>query len=105
MILVCNRLFFLLVLLLPGDVHPNPGPDPFTEFVSLSKSNSLVSIGNINMLDVNIESILPRLEILEAEMQSYDSLAFTETLLSPQIYNDDILITNSNRIVSEGKVA
>ena len=30
-------------------------------------------------------------------MQSYDILVFTETWLSPQISNDDILITNFNR--------
>ena len=30
-------------------------------------------------------------------MQSYDILVFTETGLSPQISNDDILITNFNR--------
>ena len=96
-LIICNLLLFVLPLLLSGDVQPNPGPDSFTESVSLANSNSLASVGNINILHLNIQSVLPKLDILETEMQNYDILVFTETWLSPQINNDDILITNFNR--------
>ena len=96
-LIICNLLLFLLQLLLSGDVHPNPGPGSYTESVSLSNSNSLASVGNINILHLNIQSILPKLDILEAEMQNCDILVFTETWLSPQTSNDDILITSFNQ--------
>ena len=80
-LIICNLLLFLLLLLLSGDVHPNPGPDSYTESVSLSNSNSLASVGNINILHLNIQSILPKLDILEAEMQNYDILVFYRDLV------------------------
>ena len=63
-LIICNLLLFLLLLLLSGDVHPNPSPDSYTESVSLSNSNSLASVGNKNILHLNIQSILPKLDIL-----------------------------------------
>ncbi|MEW8546207.1 MAG: reverse transcriptase family protein, partial [Candidatus Thiodiazotropha sp.] len=51
---------------------------------------------NISIIHLNIQSILPKMGMLEVEMQNYDVLIFTETWLSPRISNDEIMITNFN---------
>lgn len=51
---------------------------------------------SIYIILLNIQSLLPKIDILQAEMQSYDVLVFTETWLSPQTTNDEILIPNFN---------
>lgn len=92
--LFCANIVLLIILiLLSGDVHPNPGPDSHTSSISSSNLSTVFS-HNLNIIHLNIQSILPKLDILEAEMQQYDILIFTETWLSPQTSNDDIRITN-----------
>jgi hypothetical protein len=45
-------------------------------------------------MHLNVQSLKPKLEIIEAEAQYYDILVFTETWLSPNISDDDIMISN-----------
>ena len=90
--LMCSNLFVLfLILKLSGDIQSNPGPqsDSF-----LSSNISTVFPHNLNILHLNIQSILPKMDLLEVEVQNYDILVFTETWLSPQISNDDLLLEN-----------
>ena len=90
--LMCSNLFVLfLILKLSGDIHPNPGPQSDS---LLSSNISTVFPHNLNILHLNIQSILPKMDLLEAEVQNYDILVFTETWLSPQISNDDLLLEN-----------
>ena len=51
---------------------------------------------NLNIIHFNIQSILPKIGLLEVEMQNYDILIFTETWLTSQVSDDDIMITNFN---------
>ncbi|MEW8547035.1 MAG: endonuclease/exonuclease/phosphatase family protein, partial [Candidatus Thiodiazotropha sp.] len=48
----------------------------------------------LNIVHVNIQSLLPKLDILETEMQYYDIVVLTETWLSQNTNNDDIRIPN-----------
>ena len=90
--LMCSNLFVLfLILKLSGDKHPNPGPQSDS---LLSSNISTVFPHNSNILHLNKQSILPKMDLLEAEVQNYDILVFTETWLSPQISNDDLLLEN-----------
>ncbi len=45
-------------------------------------------------MHLNIQSIKPKLEILEIEAKPYDVLVFTETWLSPDTPNETLLIPN-----------
>ncbi len=45
-------------------------------------------------MHLNIQSIKPKLDILEIEAQPYDILIFTETWLTPAIHDTDLHITN-----------
>ena len=43
---------------------------------------------------MNIQSILPKLDLIKCESLAYDVLVFTESWLKPEIKNDDLLIDN-----------
>ena len=45
-------------------------------------------------MHLNIQSLRPKLDILEVEVQPYDVLVFSETLLSPVIDSDSLLLPN-----------
>ncbi len=45
-------------------------------------------------MHLNIQSIKPKLDILEIEAQPYDILIFTETWLTPAIHDTDLHITS-----------
>lgn len=67
-------------LLSCGDIQPNPGP------VSSSSSDSSINSASLPPYDshlsichLNIQSILPKIDILQHEMQPFDIFVFTET--------------------------
>ena len=93
---LANIYSFLLTILLSGDVHQNPGPNSNVSYESYSSENSQYYGNNLSIVHINIQSLLPKLEILEADMQQYDILVLTESWLSPSISNEDIKITNFN---------
>ena len=96
-IFACINTFVFLLLLISGDVHPNPGPDSFSSSNTSTCSNmSTIISKNLNIIHLNIQSILPKIGLLEVEMQNYDILIFTETWLTSQVSDDDIMITNFN---------
>ena len=47
-------------------------------------------------MHLNIQSIRPKLDILELEAQPYDILVFAETWLNSTVSNDDLVIANFN---------
>ena len=89
-IVFVNLWLFLSVIKQSGDVHPNPGPE------SLSSDSSFQSVLHdyLNIVHVNIQSLLPKLDILETEKQYYDIVVLTETLLSQNTTNYDVSIPN-----------
>ncbi|MES9882360.1 MAG: hypothetical protein ABW185_15925 [Sedimenticola sp.] len=90
-----NRWFLTTLLLVAGDIHPNPGPSSLSDS-SVDSSTSYINIINsgLSVMHLNIQSIKPKLEILEIEAQPYDVLVFTETWLSPDTPNETLLIPN-----------
>ena len=59
--------------------------------------SSLSTSHNLSFVHYNVQSILPKLEILHAELFEFDILAFTETWLSPTDDSDDLLLQSYNR--------
>ncbi len=47
-------------------------------------------------MHLNIQSLKPKLDILEIEAQPFDILIFTETWLTPTTPDNDLLISNFN---------
>ncbi len=95
-----------ILLLLSGDIHPNPGPNSTTnsEQSSSSSDSSIISTDSyvdlinsgISIMHLNIQSLKPKLDILQIESQPFDILIFTETWLSHSISDDDLVISNVN---------
>ena len=81
-----------------GDIHKNPGPSSTTSESSISSisSGSASSYLNISrhlsFLHYNIQSILPKLNLITAELSDFDILAFSETWLQPDNLTDSILL-------------
>lgn len=91
-------IWIISILLLCGDVHLNPGPGS----VGSSSDSSIVSaasrvdvLGNhLSILHLNIQSIIPKLDMIKAEADLHDILIFSESWLKPETPDENILITN-----------
>ena len=94
--------WLVILLLCSGDVHPNPGPSSSssssTTISSSSSSmsstvfNSLTLNHNLSFVHYNVQSILPKIDLLHAELIEFDILAFSETWLHPDIDTDNLIL-------------
>ncbi len=98
-----------LLIFLSGDVHPNPGPIDNTSLdhsfnsvfsaTSISSSQSVTShptnlSHHLSFVQLNVQSLFPKLDILRAELMDFDLIALSETWLGEQTKSDDILFQN-----------
>ena len=91
---------YCLLLTFSGDIHPNPGPsisNTSPSSTSLSAiSHELSSIlqvsNNLSLVHYNIQSLLPKIDLLATELSSFDILTFSETWLSEAVNDDQILL-------------
>ena len=89
----------LQFILCCGDVEINPGPsiDLSTSSSSLSRATSLSSLpydSHLSICHLNIQSLLPKIDILQYEMQPFDVFVFTESWLNNEIGSDELSIIN-----------
>ena len=96
--MVYSLLLIHLLLLQSGNFHPHPGPS----FVSSDRSNisslsstlnSLHSLGlshHLSFVHYNVQSIVPKLDIITAELSEFDILQFSKIWHSSSVTNDDI---------------
>ena len=97
MILLSNTWVLCLLLLTSGDVHPNQGPHDSSSASSFSVSElsrAAEMMDHVNIVHLNIQSLYPKLDILETEIQYYDIVVLTEPWLTPNRKNDEIMIPN-----------
>ena len=84
------------LILLSGDVHPNHRPDSVSSLADTSTSSSSSSLGvvsnHLSIMHMNIQSILPNLDLIKCESLAYDVLV--SSWLKPKIKNDELLIYN-----------
>ena len=87
-----------LLLLISGNVHPNPGPNVSLDTSTSSSCSDIPGMSvlrdNLNIVHLNIQSLYPKRDILEVEMQYYDIVVLTETWFSPNKKTEDIMIPN-----------
>ena len=96
--MVYSLLLIHLLLLQSGKVHPNPGPSSVSSdrsyISSLSSTlNSLQSLGlscHPSFVHYNVQSIVPKLDIIMVELSEFAISSFSETWLNPAVTNDDI---------------
>ena len=99
--ITCFVIWLAVLLLLSGNVHPNPGPLSLSSVGSTSSSSSssfadavfdpLNLDYHLSFVQYNVQSIAPKLDILHAELHAFDILAFTETWLSASTLTNDLL--------------
>lgn len=91
-------LFVLCLLLIISGIEINPGPLSSDSSSSLSSASSISSsINNLmttsfSFLQLNIQSIIPKLDMVVAEYSCHDILSFTESWLKPDITTDSLKI-------------
>lgn len=86
------------IIILSGDVELNPGPDSVGGSTD-SNQNSSVSLvhmlsNHLSIMHLNIQSIVPKLDLIKCEADAYDVLVFSESWLHPQVKNDSICLEN-----------
>ena len=92
--LFCRNLllsFFILVVatwmsfivVLSGDIELNPGPGSVEGDSDSSYDNSFEILANhLSILYLNVQSLLPKLDLIAAESEAYDVLVFSESWLN-----------------------
>lgn len=84
-----------LLIKLCGDVELNPGPDSVGGIANLIHDHSFEILANhLSILHLNIQSLVPKLDLVVGESEAYDVLVFSESWLKPEIKNDAISIEN-----------
>ena len=87
---------WLIDLIQSGDIHPNPGPDSVSSIADFSSSCSEISLHTLinhlsNVHLVNVQSIVPNMDLIKCEAQAYDILVCSESWLKSEIKDDNIL--------------
>lgn len=94
---VCTLWLFTLIVL-SGDIEVNPGPGSVggsTDTSVNSSSTSYQMLSNhLSILHLNIQSIVPKLDLIKCEADAYDVLVFSESWLKPEVKNDTIFLEN-----------
>ena len=79
-------------ILLCGDIESNPGPNS-VESLTDTTLGSLDSLSNhLGIMHLNIQSLVPKLDLVEGESLAYDILVLSESWLKPEVSDDSIVI-------------
>ena len=88
----------LCIMMQAGDIHPNPGPaiastSSISSLASVSSAFNFSKLSNhLSVVHYNIQSLVPKLDLLTTELNEFDILAFTETWLNPSVPTNDLTI-------------
>ena len=90
--------WLFILILLSGNIELNPGPysvDGSADTSDILSSTSFDSLTNhLSILHLNIQSILPKIDLIRGKTTSYDILIFSESWLKPTVNNHEIRIEN-----------
>ena len=90
------------MLILANDIEVNPGPEPPDPSSSLrndttidtlnsSKSDPLLE-SNYSFVHLNVQSLIPKLDVLGVELHDYSILSFTETWMKESDITNDLYL-------------
>ena len=90
-IFVTNIVTWLFIFLQQcGDIHPNPGQNTSLIDTSNQSLRSCDWSSHVSLVHYNVQSILAKMDLIQAELSHFDILSFSETWLSPNICNKDL---------------
>ena len=98
--IISFSLWLWVFLIMPGDVHPKPGPASTSSISTSSSSlhNSIPFLNSFNLskhlsfIHYNVQSIANKIDLITTEHSDLDILAFSETWLQPSFQTSDLLI-------------
>ena len=103
--------FWITVVLLQqsGDVHPNPGPvsvssDSMSDSSATSVLSSTTLSKHLSFVHYNVQSILPKLDVLFSELCDFDILAFSESWLNTAVTDDDLSLQLYHKLERKDRV-
>ena len=105
LLFVSNITILLIILLLcAGDIQPNTGPvsvesssgTSFSSDVSTDVFSHLYLTYNLSFVQYNVQSIVNKLDVLQAELLEIDILSFPEPWLNPDIATEDVMLQSFN---------
>ncbi|CAC5365976.1 unnamed protein product [Mytilus coruscus] len=91
LIISCSFSIVCILLLISG-IEPNPGSLTAESRSSSNSSLDDVFKNAVSFMHLNIQSIVPKLELIAAEYSCHEILSFTESWLSSQVSNEAILL-------------
>ena len=97
-----------VLILMAGDIHPNPGPiatDISSSSSSSTLSNLLSSSHCLSIVHYNIQSLLPKIDIIASELSAFDILTFSETWLSDSTKDEQLVIKGFSKIIRRDRVS
>ena len=90
--------WMIFLTLLSGDIEVNPGPDSVEGSADSSSDSSISSMevlsNHLSIFHLNIQSIVPKLDLIKCEADAYDVLVFSESWLKPEVRDENISIEN-----------
>ena len=94
-----------VILVVSGDVHPNPGPlsasssnsSLNTTYMSSSLLSSLNLSSHLSFVHYNVQSIVPKLDLLSTELFDFDIFSFSQTWLNPSVNLNDLYIQSFDK--------
>ena len=88
--------WIIFLTLLSGDIEVNPGPDSVEGSTDSSSDSSISSMemlsNHLSIFHLNIQSIVPKLDLIKFEADAYDVLVFSESWLKPEVRDENISI-------------
>uniref|UniRef100_A0A3B3DM95 Reverse transcriptase domain-containing protein n=2 Tax=Oryzias melastigma TaxID=30732 RepID=A0A3B3DM95_ORYME len=89
-----QRLLIILLLLLSGNVQPNPGPD----LQNSATPTDFKSLPGFKCIHLNVRSLLPKIDMVRIWVKSTgaDVVIISESWLTKSIFNNDISIDGYN---------
>ena len=94
----------IVFLLIIAGVETNPGPNPPTDLItdvlssmsdlSITSSISAIFSSSISFLHLNIQSLVPKLDLITAEYADFDILSFSESWLNRSHTDESLKLSN-----------
>ncbi|MEW8545738.1 MAG: reverse transcriptase domain-containing protein, partial [Candidatus Thiodiazotropha sp.] len=79
-------------------MEKNPGPSSVEGSADSSTNSSFSSVemlsNHLSIFHLNIQSIVPKLDLIKCEADAYDVLVFSESWLKPEVRDESISIDN-----------
>lgn len=93
---IISSLWLYSLLLWCGNFHANKGPGSVGSLAkgsSSAASDSFLTLPyHLSMMHLNVQSIIPKLDLIRCKASGYDFLVFSESWLKSEIDNNAISI-------------